>query len=249
MVNLVYCELLKLRRSKMVLISFLGALTTPVMLTVEGVKKYYWEPEADITLAGFYNGSFLYTMLLFGLIVYAVFAAYLFSREHTEKTLKTILTVPVSKTSFILSKFVTLFIWIMALTVISWAGMFLLAAIYGALFEISAFSLAVAAGYLGKMLFGGALMFFTLTPIVFIALWTKNVVAPIIATAAIVMVNVALSNEALGALFPWTSTYLWVEGRLEETGFPYPVAIGLIALVSILGFLASVLYFQREDVN
>lgn len=85
MVNLVYCEILKLKRSKMLPISFLGTLVTPVMMVAEGIKRFYSEPDAIITLAGFYNGCSLYTMLLFGLIVYAVIAAYLFSRNTAKK--------------------------------------------------------------------------------------------------------------------------------------------------------------------
>jgi len=219
------------------------------MMVAEGIKRFYSEPDAIITLAGFYNGCSLYTMLLFGLIVYAVIAAYLFSREHSEKTLKTILTIPVSKTSFIISKFIMLFIWILALMIVTWFGTLIFAALYGAIFRLGEFSIAVAIEYLGKMLIGGALMFLTISPFAFLATWTKGVVVPIIAAATIAMVNVALTNEALGALFPWTATFLFVDGRMAQTGYPYPLSIGLIALVSILGFLASVVYFKREDVK
>lgn len=249
MVNLVYCELLKLKRSKMLLISFLGALVTPTMMFADGVKIHYSHPDTIITLEAFYDSCSLYTMMLFGLIVYAVIAAYLFSREHTERTLKTILTVPVSKFKFMISKFMMLFIWIMMLSLISWASMFVLASLYGAIYGIAEFSIAIAMKYLGEMIFGGILMFLTISPFAFLAIWTKGLVVPIIAAATIAMGNVALSNEALGALYPWTASYLLVTGRMAETGYPYLLAIGLIALVSILGFLASVIYFQKEDVK
>lgn len=247
MVNLIYGELLKLKRSKMLPISFLGALVTPTMMIVEGVKQHY--SEADITLNGFYNGCNLYTMLLFGLIVYAVIAAYLFSREYTERTLKTILTIPVSKTAFIISKFIMLFIWIMALTVVTWLGMFVLAAVYKTVFGLAGFSIIIAMRYLGKMLMGGALLFITISPFAFLALWTQGLVVPIIAVATIAMGNVALTNETLGALFPWSATFLLIDNRIVQTGYPCPLAIALIVLVSILGFLASVAYFKKEDVK
>lgn len=249
MVNLLYCELLKLKRSKMLLISFLGALVTPVMMIASAVKMHYSRPDIIITLANLYDDCSLYTMLLFGVIVYVVIAAYLFSREYTEKTLKTILTVPVSKLTFIISKFIMLFLWIIVLTLISWVSMFILATLYKAIFGLSEFSIAVAIKYLGEMLLGGILMFLTISPFAFLAVWTKGLVVPIIAAAAITMGNVALSNEALGALYPWTASYMLVRGDIAQTGYPYPLSIGLIAIVSIFGFFASVVYFKREDVK
>jgi len=247
--NLFYCELLKLKRSKILLISFLGAMVTPVMMIVDGIKVHYTDPGKIITLEQMYDSCSLYTMLLFGLIVYVVFAAYLFSREHTEHTLKTILTIPVSKFSFIISKYVLLLIWIIVLTLISWAGISILSAAYSAFFPIAGFSVGIAAKYLGEMLFGGIMMFLTITPFVFLALWTKGLVVPVIAAAAIVMGNVALYNEALGALYPWTASCLLVKGGTAETGYPLSLVTGLIGLVSMLGFMASVIYFAKEDIK
>ncbi|WP_347767808.1 hypothetical protein [Gorillibacterium sp. CAU 1737] len=54
----------------------------------DGVRFYYSKPGEVIRLEQFYSSFSLYTLLLFGLIVYSVIAAYLFSREHTEATLR-----------------------------------------------------------------------------------------------------------------------------------------------------------------
>ncbi len=249
MVNLIYCELLKLKRSRMLLISFLGAVVTPLLMIVDAVKIRYSAPDTTITLENFYSSCLLYTMVLVGPIVYTVIAAHLFSREYVERTLKNILTIPVSKFSFIMSKFCMLFIWIVALSFVSWASMFVLAALYHGVVGIAEFSMAVVVNYLGRMLLGSVLMFLTISLFVFLAIWTKGLVVPVIAATTIVMGNAALSNEALGALYPWTASYLVVSGRMAETGYPYSLAVGLIALVSIVGFVASVVYFHQEDIR
>ncbi len=248
MVNLIYCELLKLKRSKMLLISFLGAWVTPIMMMVDGIRTHYAHPEIVNTLADLYDGCLLYTMLIFGLLVYTVIAAYLFSREYSEKTLKLVLTVPVPRRSLIASKFSLFFFWIMALTVVSWASTFILAAAYHAIWGMAEFSAAVAAQYLGKMLLGGVLMFLTLSPFAFLAEWTKGLAVPVMAAATILMGNAALANEAIGALFPWTATLLWINGKITGD-YLNTLAISLIALVSVLGFFASLIYFQKEDIK
>lgn len=249
MVDLLYCELLKLKRSRMLLISCLGACVTPVMMVLDGIKIHYSHPDNDITLAALYDSCSIYTMMLFGLIVYALIAAYLFSREHTERTLKTILPVPVSKLSFIISKFLILFLWIIVLTVVTWASMFILSVSCGRFFDLKGVSSEAAFSNLGKMLFGGVLMFLTISPFAFLAIWTKGMAVPIIASAVIMMGNAALSNEALGAYYPWTASLLLVNGKLADTGCPYWIAAVLIALVSVLGFAAAIIYFQKEDIT
>jgi bacitracin transport system permease protein len=233
----------------MLLISFLGGVVTPMMMIVDAVKIHYSDPTTAITLESLYHSCSLYSMLLVGLIVSTVIAAYLFSREHTERTLKIILTIPVSKHSFIASKFVMLLIWVTALSAISWASMFVFALPYHAVFGIAEFDVAVAVRYLGEMLLGGVLLFLTISPFAFLALWTKGLVVPIIAATSITMGNAALTNEALGALYPWTASYLLVHGSIAQTGYSYALAAGLVAFVSILGFLASVVYFQQEDIK
>ncbi|WP_010271590.1 ABC transporter permease [Paenibacillus senegalensis] len=249
MANLIYCELLKLKRSKMLLISFLGALVTPLMMIADGMKVHFSEPDIEITLSGLYFSCSLYTMVLFGPVVYSVIAAHLFSREHSEQTLKTVLTVPVSKLSFMASKFIMLLIWIMGLTLVTWAAMFILGAAFGAVFGIAEFSFMVAIRYLGEMIPGGLLMFLTVSPFAYLAVRSKGLVLPIIAAATVVMGNVGLSNEALGALYPWTAIYLVVSGGIAQTGYPVSIAVALIALVSILGFLLSFVHFHREDIK
>ena len=91
MVDLIYCEILKLKRSKMLLISILGALAAPGMLLLECLQTHFEHPEKIFTLADIYDSLLLYTIILMNLLVYIIIASYLFSREYTEKTLKNIL--------------------------------------------------------------------------------------------------------------------------------------------------------------
>jgi len=233
----------------MLLISFLGALVSPVLMFANGVRSHYSRPDMVVKLENFYGSSMLYSMLMFSLIVYVVIAAFLFSREYAEKTLKTIITAPVSKGRFINAKFITLFILIIVLSLVSWAAIYALAALYHYLFGLAEFNVSVVMNYLGKMILSGMLMFMTISPFVFLSLWTKGLVVPVISAAAVAMGNVMLSYERLGAFYPWTASYLLISGEITATGYPVPLAISLVAAVSILGFLASVIYFKAEDIR
>ena len=248
MANHIYCELLKLKRSKIVLITVLGAVVTPVFIFILHLTIQYRQPDAVFVMADFYDGALLFTMLMLGPIVYVVIATYLFSREYTENTLKTILSVPVKKFTFITGKFLMLFFYIIFLTGITWLVMSIFTIIFHGFFGFEEFGVRLAARFLGQMMIGGTLMFLTITPFAFLAIWTKGFVVPLITAATVVLGNMMVVNSELGELFPWVSSFLLVADGVKQFVYPFSLVVGLIAVVSILGFVLSVIYFQRKDI-
>ena len=57
MLNLISCELLKLKRSKMVLISVAGVLSTPLLMLIEALQTHFDKPEIIFTLSDIYSDS------------------------------------------------------------------------------------------------------------------------------------------------------------------------------------------------
>src|SRR5699024_12551670 len=96
------------------------------------------------TLSDIYSDSVLYIMLLVNIMIYVAIAAYLFSREYTESTLKTILPIPISSTKLLITKFCTLLLWIVMLTLVTWSGIFIVCVVYYAVFSLEVFSLLLA---------------------------------------------------------------------------------------------------------
>lgn len=247
--NLIYSELLKLKGSRMKLISIIAVLSTPAMIFIEALQSHYEHPERVVKLEDMYDNSLLYVMILTNMMIYVAITAYLFSREYTEKTLKNILPIPVSRNKFVLGKFLILFLWIIELTLITWIAMSVLASLYHFLFGISEFYGYVFVSWLIKYLLSGVLMFLTITPFAYIAEKTKGIVAPVIAGSVIVMGSAALSNQDLGALYPWTGAYFLIKGRIESTGFS-PILTGIIIAVLIaVGFIMTFNFFNKEDLE
>lgn len=249
MLNLISCEILKLKHSKIVIISALGVMSTPFLMLIEALQTHFKQPELIFTLSDIYSDSILYMMLLSNIMIYIAITAYLFSREYTENTLKTILPIPVSRIKFMVAKFVTLFLWIILLSLVTWAGIFALSGLYYTAFYLDGYSLNVALRWLPKFLFGNILMFLTISPFAFIAVKTKGFIAPVISSSVIIMGNAALSNQDLGALYPWTTTFFLVDGRIESIGYPVYLAVGIIILVSVIGFFMTFCYFKKEDLK
>ncbi|WP_286674828.1 MULTISPECIES: ABC transporter permease [unclassified Clostridium] len=249
MLNLIYCELLKLRRSNMLLLSVLGVLSTPCMMLIEALQTHFKHPELVFTLADIYSDSLLYIMLLTNMMIYVAITAYLFSREYTENSLKTVLPIPVSRTAFVLGKFCVLFLWIVMLTLVTWAGILVLLGLYHIFIGMDGYDFIVASEWLLNFLMSSVLMFLTISPFAFIAEKTKGLVAPVVASAVAVMGSAALCNQDFGALYPWSATFFLLKGKIESTGYPILLSVGIIVFVSAIGFLATVHHFKKEDIK
>lgn len=244
MVDLLYCEFLKLKHSKMFFISIMGAFVAPLMVFVGWMKLKIEQTGTVVTYDMLFSDTNLYTMLLFGIIVYCVIAAYLFSHEYTENTLKNILTVPVSKTKFILAKFIMLYFWIIGLTLITWATTLLL----GIVGSADGFSRVAIISSFIEFIIGASLLFLSLTPFVFVTLWFKNIVPTIIFSAAATMINIALANDELAALFPWSAPQIIASG-INISKYPLILSYISILIISVIGFAASMIYFKKQDIK
>jgi len=249
LLNLVYSEFIKLKRSKIVWFSILGVLATPFLMLVEALQTHFQHPEQIFTLSEIYDSSLLYIMLLMNLMVYVAIASYLFSREYTEHTLKTILPIPISRINYISAKFIMLFIWTMLLTILTWFSITILMLIYHNIFGLVGFSLFVAGEWLVKFLIGSCFMFATISPFAYVAERTKGFVVPLIFSAVVVMGSIAVSNQDFGALYPWTSSLFLINGKIQSTGYPIILSIGIISLISLVGFFATYMYFYKEDLK
>jgi len=234
---------MKLKRNKMFLISILGCFAVPLLILLMLLKEL-----ADNSYNTFeivFNNSLMYFMMLVGFMVFSVVCGYLFNREQSENTLKTILTIPVSRSKYLISKFIMLFIWVLFLCVVTWLGTVLV----GFLGQATDFKIISALKCLGRYLLGGTLHFCILSSLAFATLLLKNIVSVMVITIVLGLINVCILNDALAMLFPWSSIYLIVmHDTTYFSDYPMWLSFVIIGAVSILGFIASFIYFKKQDV-
>ena len=246
---MIYCEMLKLKRSRILLLSILGVMTTPFMLFVEVIQQHMEHPEQKVALSAVYSNSMLYVMALINMMIYVTITAYLFSREYSENTWKTILPTPVPRSLILTAKFLTLLGWVLPLTIVTWLGVTILFMALHFAIGLTGVNVTVIWTWLLRFLLGNGLVFLTLTPFAYFAEQTKGLVTPMILSAVVVMGNAALCNQRFGALFPWIATYLLVMERISETGYPAILAASLIVIIFLIGLVSTYIYFIKEDLK
>ncbi|MBT2289403.1 ABC transporter permease [Paenibacillus albidus] len=245
MVNLLAAELLKLKRSKMVLLSVIGAAFAPLMVVLAFYISKNTRPAEEV--AGFdvlfYNTS-MYTILLIGVPLYSVVTAYLFNREYVEDTLKNLLTIPVSRTQLLLSKMLLLLLWILLLTGVAWV----LTIVFGWIGQFEGLSGALLGKTLVQYFIAGLFMFILSTPIILITLVMKNYVPTIIAALIINLVNVLAFNSEHRGLVPWAAAFDISNGTLMST-YPAWVSYLIIGSTALICFITALIYFRKVDIH
>ncbi|MCM1467398.1 MAG: ABC transporter permease [Alistipes sp.] len=252
MSNILYGEWLKLKRSKIIRIGLLGSLIVPVFVMFNTLQNYFQNPDTVIDFFSLYDSAIMFLMLLFAPLVMSIFAVWLISREYSEKTLKTIFSVPVSRKEFLTGKFLILYILTLLFMVISWFHIFVLAVVCKPFANVepvfSVFTAIFLIKILIRMLYGGTLLYMTLTPVIYLTLRNKGFLTPLISAAVVCLFNVVLSGSGIAGFFPWTASYILVSGRRYNGSCPPSVSIAIIILLCALSFALSMKRFLKEDI-
>lgn len=249
MLSLLHCEYIKLKRSKFLLIGILGTLIVPFFVMVKAVTNYFSNPKAVITLFSLYDSALMFLMLLFAPMVLTILGAWIISREYTDGTLKNIFVIPISQTVFLCGKFLFFAIVTFMFMLISWLEILVLALLCNCFIPVTQLTIPSFIFFFLKMLFGGVLLCATQTPFIYLTIRTKGFITPLIAIAVVSLVNVVLSNSEVAGFYPWSASYLLVIGRLSGQNCPKEVSICIILIICLLGIVASISRFKKEEVK
>lgn len=250
--DILYGEWLKLKRSRVVGIGFLGTLVVPIFVIFKNVQSCLKNPGSAISLFSLYDDALVFLMLLFAPLVMSIFAVYLISREYSEKTLKTVFSVPVSRKSFLAGKFLMLFMIIELFMLLSWLDILVLAAFCSFFVPVGLAASLQAAVFLArillKMLYSGAYVYMTITPVVYLSIRSRGFLVPFITVSAVCLLNVLLSGSPIAGFFPWTAAFLLVQGHGGAQGGASLLSFVIIAAVCALSVTASMVRFAGEEV-
>lgn len=246
--DILYVEWMKLKRSKMAAVGCFGILIVPFIVIISHVQRYLKTGTA-IDLFGLFDSALMFLMLLFAPLVMAVFAADIISREYTEGTLKTIFSVPVSKTRFLCGKFLVLFMAVLLFMVLSWLDLLVSAIILSLFLDVGQLTAVSAFFFLIKMLWSGILTYMLVTPFLYLGIRSKGSLMPFITVSSICLLNVILSNSPTAGFFPWTAAYLLVSRRSANNFGCSPfVSLIMIVLVFFISVVLSMERFLKEDI-
>ena len=239
MFTFIEMEFLKLKRSKIFLLSLLGAVLPPLLMFI-AVTSF----DEGQTFEALFTNVNMYMSAMFAVLIFAIIISYLFGREYNEHTLKTMLTIPVSREKFLASKYIMFLVWIVILTVVT--SISTLA--FGFAAGLDGFSLKIFADGFVQLLYANVLLFLSFSPFVFVSLFITNMVPAMIGGAGLALVNLMVYGQNWAPFVPWVCPYLIASGEIAEYSTSITVSYGVILATFVIGLVISYIYFTKTDV-
>jgi ABC-2 type transport system permease protein/bacitracin transport system permease protein len=240
MLTFIEMEFLKLKRSNIFLLSIMGAILPPLLMFIATFAF-----DETQTFEMLFSSVNMYMSALFAILLFAIMISYLFGREYNEHTLKTMLTIPISRGKFLASKYVMFLVWIVVLTVVTSVSTL----IFGFVAGLDGFSINLFLESFAQLLYANVLLYLTFSPFVFISLLITNMVPAMVGGAALSLVNLMVYGQNWAPFVPWVCPYLIASGEIAEYSASITVSYAVILATFLAGLAVSYLYFTKTDVT
>lgn len=238
MIAFIQSEFIKLKHSKIFLLTVLGALTLPFLLYLSLISGNADGFESMLLACNQFTGS------MFNIVLFAIVVSYIFGREYTEHTLKTILTTPLSKTKLLIGKYLMFFIWAFIITTIIFTGTVIAAYLGG----ISDITLSVGLNSYKEMLISEILLCLSFSPFVVLSLVMPNMVFSMVAGAIFSIINLFVYTSKYAPYIPWCSPYLISSNEIANYSCNTATSLAILLATFAIGLTISYIYFTKKDV-
>lgn len=241
MLATIQSEFLKVKHSKVFILTLLGGLISPLLMLM-GILI---DSGLITDFSRLFDAVNEYSLLLSGLLIFGLLISYLFIREYEEHTIKTIIPIPVSRTKFLIGKFATFTICMVLISLITFAGTLFMGVFLG----FRGLTVNVLLTGLYQYLVGGILLSLSLSPVVLAAVIFKHLVPTVICTIVIAFSNVLAFSSNYIALSPWAAPYFLALGNIATFGYGTILPILMILGTFLVGFLLNWIYFTQRDIG
>jgi len=253
----VWAEGLKCYRSKILWITILAFIFIPCMMGVLMFVVKNPEFAGKLGLIGtksamirFGNADWqTYLGLLnqiiagAGLLGFAFVTSWVFGREYSDRTLKDLLALPVSRSSLVIAKFVFVAMWCALLSVIFFTS----GLIVGGSVQLS--------GWSGEIVFQNAYLFMVTalltillcSPVAFVAGYGRGYLAPVGFAILTLVLAQFTGLVGLAPYYPWGIPILFSTAAGAESIPLGMMSYGILFLTSILGFAGTLAWWRYAD--
>ncbi len=178
-----------------------------------------------------------------GLIIFGFVTSWIFGREYSDRTIKDLLALPISRNATVISKFIVIFLWCMFLSI----SVFLIGLFVGKIIGLPGWSL--------EFLFSSSIIFsicslltiLLSTPVAFFASFGRGYLSPLgfmIITLILSQIVVAMG---FGEFFPWSIPALASGIAGEESAALTNISLSIVFLTSIIGLISTIFWWRYAD--
>lgn len=252
----IWAEGLKIRRSKMLLITILAFIFTPIMMDLMMViaknpelAYKYGIVGAKATVLNLQADWPTYFRLLniaivgIGLIGFGFVTSWVFGREYSDHTVKDLLALPTPRSSIILAKFIVVAIWCILLSFIFLSFGF----IASGLVQLSSWTSEAAFDNASIFAVASLLTILLCTPVAFFASFGRGYLAPVGFVILALAISQFISALGLAQYFPWAIPMLYTGAAGAESAQLGIINYIILFLTSILGSVGTFAWWRYAD--
>ncbi|PKP22447.1 MAG: bacitracin ABC transporter permease [Bacteroidetes bacterium HGW-Bacteroidetes-21] len=178
-----------------------------------------------------------------GLIGYGFVAAWIFGREHSERTMKDLIALPISRSYIVTAKFLVAIVWCLFLSVILIA----VGLMMGKWVGISGWSHEVFVHGMTKYFVTSFMTLLLITPVAFFAGYGRGIIVPIGFVIITLILSQFIAIAGFGAFFPWAIPGLNTVPEGTEGMQLFPISYVILVLTCLAGYLGTLAWWRFAD--
>ena len=242
MLKLVYCEFLKLKRRKFILLTIIAAALFPIPMTMFAAKS-------NLGFNWLYLNIGVYGYFLLLPTVLGVLGAILFFSEKNNGTQKNIDIIPISTAALIVAKVLTLLIFAIIYSLATNGATLIGGIVIGSIDRIF-YRL-----FIGLII--GALVAVSVLPIVAVECLSKkgyifSIIISVVYAIASFAIVFAMANilSPLSAVFRWALPHMTTGPTygLDDWFLSTPACVGVLILTTVASVGLSIVFKKRQEV-
>lgn len=252
-IDALFTEALKLRRTKMFWIMFLLFVFIPFMMSMLLFVAKNPEAAGEFGLTGSKAGMMQigipgwesYFKLLLqgitgvGIVGTGFVASWVFGREFAQHTVKDLLALPVSRTTVVIAKFILVIIWGLLLSVI----FFLSGLFFGWVIGLTGLTTELFSQYSSTHFTASLIMVHLSSVAALLASSSRGYMLPI----GVIILMLILANFSgmlgIGPYFPWAIPGLFATDKLQLVTASYII----VTITCLCGYIGTVFFWRYAD--
>ncbi|MHA6532636.1 ABC transporter permease [Paenibacillus sp. BAC0078] len=188
------------------------------------------------------NVVFMFASVL-GIVGFAVLTSWSFGREYTDRTLKDLLALPVSRGKVIAAKTLISLAWCLIMA----EAAFLFSLLIGSLTGLSGFSESLVLHYYIQLIITVVMQLLLCGPVIFLTSLSRGYLMPIVYSFMTMMLALIAGPTPFAKYLPWAIPALQLAGSGDSL-FPLTTLSYLIPVTTgLAGFVATWVWWHWAD--
>ncbi len=190
-----------------------------------------------------YFGLLAQAVAIGGLVIFGFITSWIFGREYSDRTIKDLLALPISRNIIVFSKFIVAVLWCLILSII----VLVLGFIVGNVVDIPGWSSDIMIRGTFIFIVCSILTILLSTPVAFFASIGRGYLSPLGFMVFTIVLAQIIALTGYGQFFPWSIPALVSGAAGSDSAIIETISIIIVFLTSVFELVSTMLWWRYAD--